>query len=53
MFFIKAFWVSLVLILMTIFLVLGIYGIPVLQVSTQKTMGLETVKSSARTYPFL
>ncbi len=38
MFFVKAFWVSLVFILGFTFLGLGIYGIPALQISTQKTI---------------
>lgn len=33
---IKAFWVSLPLLIMMAFLALGIYGLPALQVSTQK-----------------
>ncbi len=38
MFFIKVFWVSLVFILGFTILGLGIYGIPALQISTQKTV---------------
>lgn len=38
MFFIKAFWVSFVFILGFTFLWLGIFGIPALQMSTQKTI---------------
>lgn len=38
MFFIKIFWVGLVFILGFTFLGLGIYGIPALQISTQKTI---------------
>lgn len=36
MLFIKAFWMSLPLLAIMTFIALGIYGIPALQVSTQK-----------------
>ncbi len=41
MFFVKVFWVSLPLLIIITFMALGVYGIPALQVPTQKVVSFK------------